>query len=372
VRVEGTCDPAFEPVRAAFARGFAERGELGAAVAVHLDGRLVVDLWGGVADVPARRPWTRDTIAHSYSVAKPFVAVCALLLVERGLLELDAPVACYWPEYAQAGKEGTLVRHLLAHQAGLVVLGEPQPPEVLLDWKRLTDLLAAEPPLWPPGTRHGEHAAFFGHLVGEVVRRVDGRTIGRFLADEVARPWVLDFHVGLEEAEHARAARLGDPDGAWRRSILDDPRPLVARALDNPPGILDVDVVNSTAYRAAEVPAVNGHGTARSIAAFYGGLAAGGTLDGVRLLRAESVEELLRPQATGRDELLERDVSWGLGFQVDDGGFFGLGGIGGFAGFGLRREGVQLGFGYVTCRLGGHGRSDACEDALTQVLQLAS
>jgi CubicO group peptidase (beta-lactamase class C family) len=278
--VSGDCDPAFGGVQDAFARNFDERGELGAAVAVWLNGRLVVDLWGGFADPVEQRPWERDTIAHAYSVSKPIVATCALLLAGRGALDLDAPVARYWPEYAQAGKESTLVRHFLTHQAGLLVLREPQPPEALLDWERLVALLAAEPPLWEPGTRHGEHAAFFGHLVGEVVRRVDGRTLGRFLADELADPWELDFHIGLGPREHARAARLVDPGGRWRRSILDDPRRRVAASLDNPPGML---------------PAVNGHGTARSIARFYGGLAGRGELDGVKLLRSEVVDDALRP-----------------------------------------------------------------------------
>jgi len=197
IELGGFCDPDFGPVANAFERNFGERGDLGAAVAVHLNGRLVVDLWAGLADPLEGRPWDEDTIAHAYSVSKPFVAACALLLADRGELDLDAPVSAYWPEYAQAGKERTLVRHLLAHQSGILVLGEPQPPAALLDWERLTGLLAAEPPLWEPGTRHAECAGFYGHLVGEVVRRVDGRSLGRFLAEEIGVPWGLDFHIGL-------------------------------------------------------------------------------------------------------------------------------------------------------------------------------
>ncbi|HXV96635.1 MAG TPA: serine hydrolase domain-containing protein [Gaiellaceae bacterium] len=368
MRVHGFCDPALAAVGEAFEHGFAERGELGAAVAVHLNGELAVDLWAGLADPANGHAWDEDTIAHAYSVSKPLVATCALLLADRGELDLDAPVARYWPEYAQAGKEATLVRHLLTHQSGLLVLAEPLPPEALLDWKRLTAALAAEPPLWEPGTRHGECAGFYGHLVGEVVRRVDGRSVGRFFAEQIAAPWGLDFHIGLGPAEQARAARLVDPGGAWRRSVHDDPRRWLEASLDNPPGMLDVDVVNSSAYRAAEIPAVNGHGTARAIARFYGGLAAGGELDGVRLLRPGAVEQALRPQASGRDELLEDDAVWSLGFRVDDGESFGLGGIGGFAGYGLRRPGVALGYGYVTCTLAGSDRTAACEDALEEAL----
>jgi CubicO group peptidase (beta-lactamase class C family) len=367
--LHGFCEPAFTAVGEAFRRGFEDRGDVGGAVAVHLNGSLVVDLWAGHSDTRERRPWDAETIVHAYSVSKPFVATCALLLADRGELDLDAPVSDYWPEYAQAGKEDTLVRHLLTHQSGLLVLREPQPSEALLDWERVTGLLAAEPPLWEPGTRHGECAGFYGHLVGEVVRRVDGRSLGRFLAEEIAGPWGLDFHVGLGPAEQVRCARLLDPDGSWRRSIRDDPRRWVEASLDNPPGMLDVDVVNSTAYRAAEVPAVNGHGSARAIARFYGGLAAGGELDGVRLLRPETVEEALRPHAVGHDELLEDDAAWGLGFRVDgDDGGFGLGGIGGFGGFGIRGTGVALGYGYVTCALGGYERTEACEHALEAAL----
>ena len=369
VETHGTCDPAFAAVRDAFEEGFEERGELGAAVAIHLNGAPVVDLWAGLADPVLGRPWQEDTIAHAYSVSKPLVATCALLLADRGELDLDAPVASVWPEYARAGKERTLVRHLLTHQAGLLVLQEPQPPEALLDWERIVELLAAETPLWVPGTRHGEIAGFYGHLVGEVVRRVDGRSLGRFLAEELAAPWGLDFHIGLGPAERSRAARLVDEGGAWRKSIRDDPRRWVEASLDNPPGMLDVDVVNSAAYRAAEIPAVNGHGTARAVARFYGGLAAGGELDGVGLLSPQAVDEALRPHAAGWDELLEDEAVWSLGFRVDgDDGGFGLGGIGGYSGFGLRRPGVALGYGYVTCKLADGERSAACEDALEEAL----
>ena len=368
VEIEGTCEPAFAAVREAFAENFAERGELGAAVAVHLDGRLVVDLWAGLADPVEERPWAEDTIAHAYSVSKPLVAACALLLADRGALDLDAPVTDHWPEFGEKGKEATRVRHLLTHEAGVVLLREPKPTEALFDWDGLTAALAAEEPLWEPGTRHGEHAAFYGHLVGEVVRRVDGRLPGRFLAEELAGPWGLDFHIGLDDDAQARAARLVDPGGRWRRSVLDDPRRLLASSLSNPPGLLDVDVVNSSAYRRAEIPAVSGHTTARAIARFYAGLAGGGTLDGVRLLRQETVDESLRPHAVGPDVVLERDVAWGLGPQVEPDGSFGLGGVGGFSGFGLRRDGLELGYGYVSCLLADYDRTEACELALESAL----
>ena len=362
VELYGACDAAFAPVRDAFAAGLAG-DELGAAVAGWVDGRPVVDLWAGLADPAEGRPWREDTIAHVYSVSKPLVSACAWLLAERGVLDLDAPVARWWPEYAAAGKEATLVRHVLAQQSGVVVLREPQPAAALIDWERLVAVVAAEAPLFEPGTGQAEQALLHGHLVGELVRRADGRTPGRFFAEEIAAPWGLDFHFGLAPGDQERCARLVDPDGAWRRSLDGDPRPLLVRALDNPPGALDPDVVNSAAYRAAEVPAVNGHGTARAIAAFYGRLASGGT----GLFAQETLDRALAPQAVGEDLLLEDEVSWALGLQ-SDGPFFGLGGIGGFSGYGIRRDGLAAGFGYVTCTLGTHERADACSSAFEAVL----
>jgi CubicO group peptidase (beta-lactamase class C family) len=371
IELHGSCEPAFVPLRDAFAANFSERGERGAALAVQLGERLVVDVWAGEADDGV--PWARDTLAHAYSVSKPFVAACALLLWQRGALDMDAPVADYWPAYARAGKQRTTVRHVLTHQAGLVTLSDRQSPEALLDWQRVVSLLEDEPPAWEPGTRLGEHALFYGHLVGELVRRVDGRPIDRFLAEELAAPWSLDFHLGPGPDEQGRCAALLDEGGRFRASVLADPRPLLAPALDNPPGVLDTAVVNSAAYRSALVPAVSGHATARAIARFYAGLAQGGELDGVRLFRSETVEEMLRPQAVGRDVVLEDDVAWGLGLHArDHEGYFGMGGIGGFAGFGLQRDGVALGYGYVTRVLGGHERADACEAPLESCLASAS
>ena len=360
VDVHGRVARGYEAVRDAFAEGFDRRGERGAATAGFVDGRPVVDLWGGTADDDGR-PWTRDTLVHLFSVTKPFVAACALVLVDRGDLALDAPVAEVWPEFGQAGKGGVTLRDLLAHQAGLLTLTDDQPAEALLDWSRMTALLAAEPPAWPPGTRAGEHALHFGHLVGEAVRRVAGERLGGVLAEQVAGPWGLDVHVGLRPAEEARTATLVDPGGAWRSGLLRSGDALYRRALDNPPGLLDVDVVNSRAWRAAEIPAVNGHGTARGVAAFYGGLAAGGVLDGTRLLSEAGLREALETQAEGNDVLLGRPVRWGLGFQLEDDGF-GLGGIGGSVGWGDRTAGS--GFAYVTRRMGDHDRADAVEQAL--------
>jgi CubicO group peptidase (beta-lactamase class C family) len=361
VPVEGRCEPGFEPVRAAFEACFTALGEVGAATCVYLDGRPVVDLWGGVADERSTRRWQADTLVHVYSVTKPFVAVCLLLLVDRGLVDLDAPVARYWPEFAQAGKAEVPVRWLLTHQAGLPGLHAPQPAAAILDWDRIVALLAAEPPWWPPGTRHGEHAFFFGHLVGEVVRRVSGQSLGAFLRSQVAHPWALDFFVGLSAAELPRCATVVGMDDAWRASLDLAPGTLRERASHNPPGMLDGDVINGAPWRQAQVPAVNGHGSARAIARFYGGLACGGVLDGVRLLSEPLLRSAASVHSSGVDMYLEDAVNWGLGFMVDVDGF-GMGGLGGALGWGDPDK--RLGFAYVTNRMADHDRAMAVYEAV--------
>jgi CubicO group peptidase (beta-lactamase class C family) len=362
-RVEGRVEPGFEPVRDAFADGFASGGELGASAAAVVDGRLVVDLWGGSVDETGRA-WQRDTLVNVFSVTKPLAAACLLVLVERDRLALDDAVARWWPEFAAAGKEGVTVRQVLAHQAGLDCFRAQLAPDDLLDWDRATALLAGSPPRWPPGSTHGEHAAYYGHLVGELVRRVDGRSLGRFLRDELAGPWQLDFHVGLGPGELTRAADVVDPDGGFRREALAGPEPY-RLAVDNPPAMLDPAVVNSARWREAEIPAVNGHGAARAVAQFYAGLAAGGVLDGVRLLSDDLVAQMLATQHEGKDEVLGRHVVWGLGVQVDADGY-GLGGIGGSAGWWDTRG---YAFGYATRRLGTHDRAEAVEAALRHCLE---
>jgi CubicO group peptidase (beta-lactamase class C family) len=348
----GTVAPGFEPVREAFAAGFAERGEVGAALAVIVDERLVVDLVGGSASDDRPAPWQPTTIANAYSVVKPMTAACALLLVERGSIDLDDPVARSWPEFAAAGKEGITVRQLLAHQAGLTLFEKPLALETLLDWDAMVWVLAASAPEWPPGTAHGEHVVTYGHLVGELVRRVDGRSLGTFFREELAGPWALDYHVGLGPAEQLRAAQLRAAPG-------------FSAPLGRPPEIVEPDIVNGAAWRAAEIPAVNGHGTAVAVARFYAGLAAGGELDGVRLLSPGLVAEATaRPQLVAHDRVLDQTTAWGLGPQVDEYGF-GLGGLGGSGGW-WGAPGYALG--YVTRLLSSHERVEAVDDAVRDVL----
>src|SRR5215469_5117179 len=204
MQVDGRAADRFDAVRDAFAQVLAEQAGTGAAVAAWWDAACVVDLWGGWADADATRPWRADSLVQPYSVSKPFAAICALVLADRGQLELDAPVQRWWPEFRARAD----VRQLLSHQAGVVALDEPAPTEAFYDWDRLCSLLAAQEPAWEPGTAHGESALFYGHLVGEVVRRADGRGLGRFLREEVCGPLGLDYFVGLTPAEQARAVEL--------------------------------------------------------------------------------------------------------------------------------------------------------------------
>jgi CubicO group peptidase (beta-lactamase class C family) len=366
--IGGSVAPGFEPVTDAFRRCFEEMGETGAAVGGYHLGQQVVDLWAGEAAPGA--PWSRDTIVHVYSVTKPFAATCLLRLVDAGDIDLDAPVARYWPGFAQAGKSGVLVRWLLTHQAGLMGVRRPLPAEAFFDHERIVRALEREEPWWPPGTRHGEHASFFGHLVGEVVRRVDGRTLGTYLREEIAAPLGLDFHVGLTLDDIERCATVLAIDDDWSATTLGEPGSMYEQALGNPPGMLDLDVVNGEPWRRAEIPAVNGHGSARAVARFYAALSEGGTLDGVTVLREATVREMASVQCSGPDVLLGDDVSWGLGVGVDEQGF-GMGGLGGAYGGGdLTR---RLGFGYVTAAMADHARVEltadtfeACVDRLAQ------
>ena len=360
--VQGTCHPEFTRVRDAFEEGFRARGEIGAAVAVTREGEAVVDLWAGHADPARTRPWVRDTLVHLYSATKGMTALCAHLLLERGALELDAPVARYWPEFAAAGKAAISVRLVLSHRAGLPAIRTPLPPETLYDWDAMCAALAAEEPCVPPG-QLVYHPLTFGWLVGELVRRVDGRSLGRFFREEVAAPLGADLHIGLGPAEEKRTAdvtALEPPPellAAFSAAQADE-LPLVALAFVNPAGSGDH---NSASHRRAEIPAINGHGSAASLARVYGALACGGALDGVRILEPASVERARSEQAAGHDPLLDVPLRMGLGYWLAQPGVpshafgpgadaFGHPGAGGSVGF--ADPGARLGFGYVTNRMG--------------------
>jgi CubicO group peptidase (beta-lactamase class C family) len=366
-KVEGECDARFERVRRVFEKSF-DGGEVGAAVAITLDGRPVVDLWGGFADAARTRPWQRDTIVNVYSTTKGVTAICAHRLVEAGRLDLDAPVARYWPEFAQAGKERMPVRFLLSHQAGLPAVRKILPQDALYDWNAMCEALAAETPWWEPGTKHGYHALTYGFLVGELIRRIDGRSVGGYFRDELALPLGLDFWIGLPGREHVRCADMipAPPTAEGAEDVLEqfsrNASEMVRLTFNNPPGRRGH--VNSPEWREAEIPAGNGHGDARSLARLYGALACGGTLDGVHVLSQEAIDRARTEQAFGKDEVLGFPMRFGLGFMLrhdlmplgPNTSAFGHAGAGGSIAFADPE--ARIGFAYVMNQMQGGTTGD--------------
>jgi CubicO group peptidase (beta-lactamase class C family) len=362
IEIHGECDARFERVREVFAENFRARDEVGAGVALVIDGRLVVELWAGHHDRERTRAWTRDTLVNVYSTTKGVTALAAHRLVDEGKLDLDAPVASYWPEFAQAGKGSIPVRWLLSHRAGLPAVRKLLPNEALYDFEAMTSALAAEAPWWTPGTAHGYHAVTFGWLVGEVVRRIAGKSLGTYVRDTFAQPLGLDFQIGLAEREHARVADIlqqvpPDPAGEaaqlFARSLA-EPEGVTARAFANPPSM--VLGPNVPAWRSAEIPGANGHGTARALATLYGRAALG---DGSVISR-DAIERCRTEQSHGDDLVLGVRTRFGLGFMLRQeshaggrclgGGAFGHPGAGGSLAFADPEQ--RLGFGYVMNRMG--------------------
>lgn len=373
--VQGFCEPRFQLVRDEFERNFYERGEVGAAVCLTLDGETVVDLWGGLADRHSGKPWERDTIGLVWSSTKGAVGLCAHLLIARGLLDLDAPVARYWPEFGQAGKEAIPLRLLLDHQAGVPALREPLKPGGLYDWQYLVERLAAEQPFWPPGTRQGYHAATFGHLVGEVVRRVSGKDIGTFFREEVALPLNLDFHLGLPEEYEERVAPTIRPDLPPPGEV---PSQFLARAQSDAHSVQALIVKNTgrnatardhdsrQAHRAV-LPSQGGITNARGLAGLYAPLALGGAWKGLRFVDAETFAQMRAvSSASAVDAVLLIGLRFGLGFMKSSDNragaagardslilaeeAFGHPGMGGSLGF--ADPGARLSFGYTMNKQG--------------------
>jgi CubicO group peptidase (beta-lactamase class C family) len=311
--VHGTCDARFTTVRDTLQANLAGGADVGASVAVTLDGELVVDLWGGWKDEARTDPWASDTIVNVWSTTKTMTALCALLLADRGELDFDAPVARYWPEFAAAGKEHVLVRHLMSHSAGLPGWDERLRPEDLYDWDKITSQLAAQAPWWKPGTQSGYHAVSQGYLVGEVVRRITGRSLGTFFAEEIAGPLDADFFIGTPPGEDHRVARVIPPTGSAVPAGME--RGSVAwRTLSNPR--LRPEASWEEAWRRAEIPAANGHGHARSVAVIQSVLACGGSVDGRRLLSEAGCAKALEEQTDGVDLVLGLPVRFGLGYGL--------------------------------------------------------
>jgi CubicO group peptidase (beta-lactamase class C family) len=373
--IDGFCEPRFQLVADEFERNFRERGEVGASVCLTVAGETVVDLWGGLADRATGRPWQRDTIGLVWSCTKGATALCAHVLRARGQLDLDAPVAHYWPEFAQADKADITVRLLLSHQAGLPALRAPLKPGAFFDWNYLVERLAAEAPFWPPGTREGYHSLTFGHLVGEVVRRVSGQPLGEFFRDEIARPLGLDFHLGLLEADEARMAptirptvTAGAPEASrFLAAAYSDPNSVQALALRNNGGYLAGRAYESRQAHVATLPSQGGITNARGLAGLYAPLALGGAHRGVRLVDEAMVAEMSAVAAASAvDAVLLTGMRFGLGFvkacdnrRGPEGGrdslilseeAFGHPGMGGSLGFADPK--ARLSFGYTMNRQG--------------------
>lgn len=359
--IDGYCAAGFEPVRAAFEANFAQEQEVGACTSVVVDGRTVVDLWGGWRDRARSRPWERDTIVCMMSVAKAVSATCLHMLVDRGLVDLDAPVARYWPEFAQAGKAGVLVRHVLDHTAGLPILTEALHPRAMFDHRLMVDALARMAPLWEPGTKAGYHIHNQGFLIDEILRRVTGRTLPQFLREEIAGPLGLDYQFGLSAADQARCADfLQAVEGTIFAARHGDPAKILSRAWDQLPDPLDL---NAREWREATITSASGHGNARAIARLYGALARGGELDGVRLMSPATLARAISEQHNFVEVMMDRPYHQALGYLLSSPPIvwmgpgarsFGHHGVGGS--IGLADPDARIGFAYAMNQM--HARID--------------
>jgi CubicO group peptidase (beta-lactamase class C family) len=362
--ISGNCDPAFSAVREAFHTNFTQRDEVGAAVAIEIAGRRVVDLWGGWQDEGKSRPWQSDTVVNLYSAGKGVTAILALSLISQGRLDPDRRVTEIWPEFGLEGKGGTTLRDLLAHRGGLPALREELPNEALTDWTHMTMALARQRAYWESGTAHGYHVNTFGFLVGEIIRRAArAPSFRRALGDLLTRPLEADFQIGLPPADHPRCARvIGAPSSAGtspatRSKEIPENRDAEANAMRkaayfNPPAIAGVGVVNTNWWRSLEIPSTNGHGTARALARIYAA-----ALD-ASLFPRSLLEEARIPHSDGIDRVLDRPTRFGLGFQLSqpsrrigpNPAAFGHFGHGGSLGFGDPENGMS--FAYVMNRPG--------------------
>jgi CubicO group peptidase (beta-lactamase class C family) len=362
MEIHGHCDSAFERVKEAFSENFRQRGKVGASVAISIDERMVVDLWAGVASQATQSPWGRSTIVNVYSASKGLTALCVHRLVDQGKLDLDAPIARYWPDFAQAGKGDLPVHLVLSHRAGLPAIKQPLPDDALYDWETMTSALAAQAPWWPPGSKHGYHALTFGYLLGELVRGTTGKSVGTYLREEIAGPLEIDCLMGFGDAEDTRVADIISPPPMPTEqqenlaAIFKDPESVAAKAISNPSMILKIwsaKVANSRRWRAAEIPAGNAHTNARAFATLYGALASGGSYRGVQVLTEESIRRCYTEQSNGPDavNLTPTRFSLGFGLSLPDQMMgpnpraFGHSGAGGSIGF--ADPDASVGFGYT-------------------------
>jgi CubicO group peptidase (beta-lactamase class C family) len=373
--VQGFVEAGFEPVREAFGANFERHGDVGAACCIYVHGRPVVDLWGGVTTLGGTKPYTDDTLQLVASTTKGVVAIAAHMLAQEGELDFDAPVTRYWPEFGAEGKERIPVRWLFSHRAGLAAIDRPLSLEDVYAWDPVADALAAQRPLWEPGSAHGYHVGTFGWLAGEVIRRVSGTSVGKFVAERIAEPLGLEFWIGLPDALNSRVAPLipppppsGPPDVFTARLL--DPTTLLHRAFVNP--MLLPNTLNEPGFWAAEIPAANGIGTARAISRLYA--ACIGEVGGVRLLNPDTLERATEVQAEGEDLVLGYETRYATGFQrsfpfrpMAGEGSFGHYGMGGSVGFADRDLGFS--FAYVMNQMLPSGGIDSRPAAIVHALR---
>jgi CubicO group peptidase (beta-lactamase class C family) len=371
--IHGNVSQGFEPVREAFAANFEAQGEVGAACCVYRGGRVVADLWGGLADATRGRAWREDTLQLVFSATKGVTAICVHRLVERGLLDLDAPVARYWPEFAAAGKGRITLRQVLCHQAGLAVVEGDLSLEQVLAWDPVVEAIAAQKTNWEPGTGHGYHVRSFGWILGELVRRVTDRSLGRFFAEELAAPLGLDFWIGLPPAQIARCARTIPPDqDAVSLAELLGADSLTVRAMSGPSNLFAYDETwNRPEVLAAEMPSSNGVGEARALARLYASTL--GPVDGLRALAPETVARACEIHSDGPDKVIVRPMRYGLGFILPPSlapgcgeASYGHPGAGGSLAFADPE--ADLAFGYAMNRMQFDVRGDARTQGLVTAL----
>ena len=309
----GQCDGRFSSVKTAFAANFKERDEIGASVAISHEGQFVVDLWGGQLSRDTDAPWQEDTITNVWSSTKTMAAMCLLVLADRGEVDLHAPAATYWPEFAAAGKDKVEVRHFLSHSAGLSGMDTKVEGDALYDWDWMVRQLAAQAPWWEPGTASGYHALTQGHLIGEIVRRVTGQSLGAFYAQEIAGPLGADFHIGTPDACVPRISPLTPPPSTLRPA---QDGSVAARTFANPP--VEATQAMQDGWRKAEIPAANGHGNARSIVRVQTAMANGGEAYGKRILSESGTRRVFEQQSSGMDLVLGIPVTFGMGYGINN------------------------------------------------------
>ena len=314
MEIHGFCDQRFAAVRDAFERNFMEYGDVGASFAATVEGEFVVDLWAGHADKAGTRPWQEDTIVNVYSTTKTMSFLAAFVLADRGLLDFHAKVADYWPEYGRNGKENTEVRHFMSHSAGVPGFDPAfADAEKLYDWSACIANLESQTPWWEPGTQSGYHAITQGYLIGELVRRIDGRSIGTFFREEIASPLGSDFHIGMDEKDFSRVAEM-IPDEPTEQGAFAglDPQSIPARVFNSTPA--GTENVNTAGWRKAEIPAAGGHGNARAVVRAQTPLANDGKAFGVQLVSAATTQLMLEEQTNGADAVLMMPIRFGLGY----------------------------------------------------------